>query len=286
MNNVQLNLVVGNPSFHNTSQISSLFSGYSNSGYMQPNMGGAYEVYDNTVRKAEYSAPATEAAVEADDFFVYPVKNFSLNKYQTSQMVLLQNEVTVDDYFEGNFNPVYEYYTPANTMTPVEVFHTLAFANKSGKPWTAGPILVEKSVPAVGELAIGQPVLETVPSNGNAKVVVSKSLSIPVFENDSMVSRESGAKVLNLGGNSVSLDLVKMQGRFTVENLSKEPVTLKLHRRIGGISVVGKTDVSITKKKPLPGSFNDEFMVEWTIKLKPGEKKNYNYEYAYYLRTY
>lgn len=275
--NATLNLVDGSPEVYQGGILSKLCGG---EGYINEYRQGKFNADIAAYKRAEEIE-----SENAGDYYIYTIKNFSLQKNQTELLQIFQKDIAVSHSFECGLSDVTEYFQPGEQMT-YPVFHVVEFVNPVKEPLTSAPVFVENPYSAGGDVLLGQPVLQAVATNGKAKVQVARNVNIPVTAMEFESNRIAGAYTTKADLNQLSFDLVQIEATAYVENQTKDEIVLKLVRNINGKALKSVPEWEIQNLPPVSGSVNKSLKATWNLKLKPGEKREIKYSYEYYLRMY
>lgn len=295
INGAELNLVIGTPEFSYGSVLSRLVSAAVLPSY-QPEDYYNFKTISNTsesaYRKSEPGSddnvPVYAESDKNEDFFFYTIHNFSLQKGQAAQVQILESKVNVEHSYVCDMDPIsmYSQPNPATTLEEagiIPVYHFLKFRNPEKVPLTAGPVMVEKAANH-RDMALGQPVLNTVPVGGLASVKLAQNLDLPVKQLEQESSRVERAKVMDNRYTQIYFDQITIKASVHVENQTNEEKTVVLKRKIAGKPLASDLAWNFKTLPPAgmdPNSYN---AVTWEVKLKPGEVKDFNYSYQYFLR--
>jgi hypothetical protein len=128
---------------------------------------------------------------------------------------------------------------------------------------------------------MGQDMLSFTPVGGENILRVTPATEVigsHTLEEKSRVPAE-----IRYGGNTVSFDLVTVEGTIKLRNIKKEPVELVLTRNLVG-EVVSATDAGKISREGLNlQAVNPNSIVKWNASLPPGEKE-IKYTYKIYVR--
>jgi len=287
--NADLNLVVAAPNIYSAYMPSSLVGNVN----WVPTPAGKYGYGDNRVSLANSSSESNDIAIsdtKVEDYFIYKISNFNLQKNQTALVQIQEGEINTEQYFQSVLPEVNEYSAPYTDvygeLPKYDVFHMLKFKNNLKQPLTSAPVLIESKISGGGNLVMSQPILNTTVVGGDCYLNIAKSLDIPLTMKETEKSRISNAKIVENKTEVVQYDNITMESNMHMENQGEKEVVLKVSRMVFGNLLKCDVDWKITSTKPRYGSSNPGNMVEWEIKLKPGEKKDITYSYQYYLRVY
>lgn len=295
MQNASLNLVVGDPTFVYGNQLSSLVSLEGNSyirDQKESDADGVAEYYDAEAPSIGRSKGAVGNSVvvqqsAAEDFYIYTLKNISLEKNSNNWVKILEMDVNVEhvytatlpDFSEGSAPNIVDDNEPGDYQS---VYHKLRFKNTGDQPLTSAPVFIESAPTEDKETALGQVIMDMVPKGNEAYISLALSMDMPLTFGDLESKRTADAKTTtNRYGNVFHYDLISMKSHFQVENKGDKEVKMQVYRWISG--KLGSSDVAwnVQTTKPIPGYYNDRNYVKWEFSLKPGEKRTVNYNFEY-----
>ncbi|MBL7812823.1 MAG: hypothetical protein JNL57_11415 [Bacteroidetes bacterium] len=291
MKNTELNLVVGAPEFSKGYTLSRLCGGESIAvdDWESPKAEENKAYFRNTAAGVPAPGGIEVSASKAEDYYMYTLKNFSLQKNEHAWVQILEENMDVQHYFTCGLPPVNEYSAPVtddgNANSYLDVYHKLKFKNPAKQTLTAAPVFVETEVSG-STVALSQPVLETVPVGGAGIITLARSTDIPVKETDTEVKRTPNAYSTPVSryGTSTVYDLVQMKSTVSLENQGSKEVKLELAKSISGKFLSSDAPNTVRTLKPDRGTPNANNLVTWEITLKPGEKKSFSFTFEYYLR--
>lgn len=298
LQNAELNLVVGQPSFTYGDLLSRLVE--SNNNYRPEfavDEGYVYKSVSNSASDGASRAYAPEApepvsvdAGKSEDFFYYTIRNFNLQKNQAAYVQILEEKINVTHQYLCQLNGVNTWYAPTYYSTLeeapiIQVGHYLKFANPAKQPLTAGPVFVEKNNNNK-DMALGQPVMSTVPVGGTANIYLTANLDLPVKQLEEELKRETSAKTVSTKSETIYFDLITVKAMVHLENQSNEEKTVSLRREVSGKPLTSDVPWTLKTYPPRATDPNSTNSISWEVKLKPGEKKDFYYTYEYYLRIY
>lgn len=286
LTNAQLNLVAASPEVFEGGIPSRLVGGYEQYQY-NSDMYGEGDGYAVENRAAAKVSDGVETG-SGEDYYIYAIKNVTLQKDQAALLNILEEDIDVNHVYLCQLYGNNEYSTPEGFGNPVTypVNHAIEFTNPSKQPLTAAPVFVETSASIGGNLLLGQPRMASVPIGGKTQLYIAQSLDIPVTQTESEKSRISNDRTEKSGEGYIQYDKVTIDAALHFENQGDKEVTLKLNRYIQGKPLATDLPWAV---KVLPATYsspNSNNEVTWTVKLKPGEKKDIKYSYEYFLRMY
>lgn len=295
LKNTEINLVVGEPSFYYGGLTSRLVGNHYSPVFdrMQEDNGGEMDDYEPahkvSVARAEALPPVSVDPSQSADFYIYTIKNFSLQKNQSAYVQILNESVDLEHKYECQLPGVNMYggvSYPNIEESPIQpVFHFLKFKNPVKQNLTDAPIFIENGENGK-DIALGQPRMEMIPVGGTAKVLLAQNPDLPVKMAEEETSRIANAYSLNNRNETLNFDLVTMKSAIHMENQGKKDMVVKLSRLLEGKTLTSDLPWTVNTTKPTMGSPNSNNNVSWEVKLKPGEKKDFSFSYQYYLRIY
>lgn len=297
LKNVDLTLTVGAPQFKygsqpdylalnfytGTSQTVSYSQGYlyNNSGV--PAMQGMYEGMDKNSRTYDWQDFTTYSTdgEKSNDLYKYRIGNVSLAMNTKSSFSIFSASIPYSDIYEVSIGDVVNFagtrYINNNPDQRYDVYHSFKLMNTTSNPFTTAPAFIqdEKLEP------LAQDEIKYTPKGGHVKVQLSRSPDIYVGNTEEQSNKTDNAKTYN----KVVYSKVTIKGSIPVENLQDKAISLNISKYINGHIL----DVSDNGKINIPGKYtglNPSSNAEWTIELKPNEKKTITYTYEVYVYNY
>ena len=283
LENVEINFVLGIPSFSFSHLDEPLFSGQPLSSFLAnlnqrshttasfANVITQQRAYVNrpTTAISDHSAIDDSGNLSKEDLFFYKKEQISLPSGGRMLVQLLETEVTFEDIYSVQLS---ESFNGRNSGTSEEniVWHSLKFKNNSGLPLSTGTISFVKNE-AGQATPVSQSQLNFVPAGQMAKVKMSQVPDISVFDYDKEVERQD--RVRN------NWDLVTVESTLEVANFKDQEVQLEVEREITGELI--KSDYPWESYSIVENlsAFNQKNKVCWDFTLKPGEKRKVTYRY-------
>jgi len=240
------------------------------------------------------ASPALSGGLTAhssQDLFVYNIKDADLASGERAAFPLLTADV--------NYRHVYtwetrrkrrssgqQYSAKGQSMSPVnlernEIWHQIELTNDSGLPWSTGPAITME-----GYLPLGQEMLGYTPRGG--KTMLPLTIAVDVLGKAS--EEETGRKTQALKVGSSYYTRIDCKGALEVTNYKAEPIELTIKYEFGGFAteISGGGEYSIGEYSQADWETNNytrqngHSTLSWELKLKPGEKKEVEYQYYYY----
>ncbi len=285
--NANLKLVVGNPNFLTTTQLSDLidfnfnsFNGFNGDIRFKNTAGTFYE--SGAVEKRDNSNDAS--AVSLSDLYLFSIKNFSMEKGERAFYPLMETNVKLEHKYVCNLTPngsvnnstimkKYSSFTEGS-----QFYHQLKIWNKSKSPFTAGTLMITKKVDGVQQaLATGQ--LNYTAIGNCSYVTLSNSPDIEIKEEENEIERTNNTKLWNKN----RYVAVKVQSTITIKNYKSSKAHLEVKRLVYG--TMEKSDTDYEKTNVINQYYvNEGANVTWLLDLGPNEEKKINYSYTVYIR--
>ena len=328
LKNANLNLVVGVPSFAfkdvidpmalqaTFTQLSPLFDANSRSaGAFANNIASQSYMFSNdldvnTRRNSNGSTGAAIPGLEdgpgagAEDFYLYNLKNITLQKGERMTFPLSSAPMTYEDIyrFETSAAPPidvyrnlnYEQQTAANKLlSEPKVMHKIRLSNGSKAPLTTAPMLIESR----GQL-LAQTLMTYTATGGRSDIDLAPAVDVTVKRRETEVKRTPNA--MQWQNNSYSR--VDVAGRLTINSFRGAPITLELSQQWPGtvnsagekgeIRKLGLGDDNSGGAAPAWASYdygnwlglNGISTVNWRVKIAAKGKMEIPYTYHYFVR--
>jgi hypothetical protein len=297
-------------------QLSQYFQPSSSTGYAFSNaiMSQSISVRGNAPGEAGGGPPeiAVETLGPQEDLFLYKVDHVSLKKGERMVVPVIEVKATYTDVYTWQipFSPPPELLSNIGSQEREQlmlmargsrVHHKLRLKNESEVPFTTGPALILKD----GRL-LAQSMIRYTSVGNEVDVDVTVATDIHAKKWEEQVARQDNARVIG-NHNYTRLD---MRGFLELTNYKKEPVTVEVTRAVLGSVTEASADGAVTQLNSfedwsyLPDSdmdawggwywrwwsswpwwwhsVNDIGQIKWTVALKPGEKKQLQYDWYYY----
>ena len=230
----------------------------------------AEEADDDFGGAMEASAPAE--GVQSEDLFFYPVAQFSAREGDVVALPLFAAELDYQHVYTWDVaDPSTFARQRGNTHRLSDVWHCIRMKNTLSVPLTKAPV----EFTSQNRIA-GQNTMPYTPAGGECTVKMNKAVNVMTDQSLSLVKREKYRSLRNRDTyrteNEVGLSL---------ENKTGKDITVEIKQRLNGIvSQAGdnaKTSVEVNFNDPE----NPSSAVQWTLQLKPGERKTVSYHYLY-----
>jgi hypothetical protein len=224
----------------------------------------------------EYSTAAEGQA--AEDLFLYPIADFSLNKDETAWVPLFSADMpykhiytwSIADLLDRN-NNTYR----AGKQAPEEVWHSCRLTNTLSMPLTtaAAEFITD------GEFT-GQDVCNYTPAKGETTIRINKALNVPAEQAEIEVERKRNAVTIQGYG----YDAVKLRGELRIKNKTGKTIGAEITKELSGEVIENAQKAKDTKTAKGLKQVNPKHLLKWEIDLKPGEERVLTYQYQVYIR--
>jgi hypothetical protein len=216
---------------------------------------------------------------QVEDYYFYNLRSIEMPKGGRYQFPIFETEIAPVHFYEcvlSNGGPNsyrddnYGRNNPEGKYNPV--IHYIEFKNNSTFPWTTG---VVNQFSGTDLQPISQDKLTYTAAGGTCKVKIAETPEIKIIKTEGNIKREEN--VIRFFDHSY--DRVTIEGQVCVINYKKEPITLKIKRKIEG-KPTKSPDLDWTlKQEEATLRINSEYNIEWEITLKPGEERKWKYQY-------
>jgi len=222
---------------------------------------------------------------QAEDYFFYKIRPGNFPSKSRFQYPIFDVEVDFVHFYESQLPDAgpgsilnYRNYEKQRSNEPkIPVYHFIEFLNKSKFPFTTGAVNISSHVGSL-TYPISQDFLPYAAPGAKCKVKIAQSSEIKVTHGEGDVARTMNKLQIF----TQSYDEVKVEGEVCTVNYKKEPVTIRIHRNIEG-APISSDHPWITKQEDATLRINPSYQIEWTIELKPGEEKKWQYSYIVYV---
>lgn len=222
------------------------------------NLSNAMFNYVDPNASADRVAGAGKSMAEADaaqDLFVYHATRTSIAKGARLALPLFAEEVAIRHLFTFDVSAE----TP---LTENRVWHQLELENKSGSPWTTGPVLMMRN-----GVPLAQEILKFTTKGGCARVPVTIAPDVRAMKKVVELDRAPSA----LTWNHQLFAKIKKKVTVTVKNQRDKKVVLSVAidavGRAEGANAGGKVELE-TLDGPNPKS-----TARWELELAPGQSR-------------
>jgi len=259
----------------------------------------AGERFDAGPAAGEIEMAPELAAEGSQDLFVYTVGKVSLKRGERSTHPLWQAGAALRHLYTMDVRVVrdprsaaYSYSggkqgIPGGETAPDRtgsspVWHELELANESKVPWTTGAALLLR-----GTVPLGQDLLGYTPVGGKALVPMTVAVDLRGTYEEVEVERQSNA----LQWSRSTYSLVRKKGILRLRSHRTEPSSVRGTVSVGGraesASDGGRIVVNDLRSGDWGGSgyaVNNHSDLTWEVELAPGETKELEYTFSFYVQ--
>jgi hypothetical protein len=336
LDNATVNLVIGVPTFafkdtpdpvalsQVAAQLSRFFKEETQTGFAFQNA-----ILSQNTRMGEYTrpvppVPAPAAARDlgpdapeggqAEDLFVFTVKNITLRKGERMVLSVMEQPVTYKDVYTLDlpYAPPPEVRRSFNATQQAElarllgqpkVMHKIRLTNTGHSPLTTAPALV-----LAGDRLLAQSLMTYTAPGANSDVSITTAVEVEARKTEKESERFKDAvqwSTPSQNMRSVAYDRLSMTGSVCVINFKKDPVDIEITRHVvGNVDQADHDGVAaqanLADEATLLGAgdypgwwswhgwqdwwyhFNGMGRIDWKVSLKPGEKMELGYRWHYY----
>jgi len=197
----------------------------------------------------------------ATDFTVYGVKDLTLRRGEKAVVTLFRKKITYGHVYRWNTSAALEHYLVLHNNTP--------------SAWTTGPCLaLSKGGP------LSEDLLRYTPKGAKGEFPVTTAVNVAKTTSETEADRKLKA---HSPSHNVYFDLVKLDGKITLRNYEKRPVTVVVTAPIQGKPLTADNDGKTTTYTDKLRLLERRGSVQWVITIKPGETKTLKYTYERYV---
>lgn len=320
LEDVELNLVVGVPSFIMGGQLSpmALREGglWLSSYFMPPGRGADSGLgYLSNAMLSQRAMPARDSGSSAggpdipsegqtEDLFLYNRPHFSLKKGGRAVVELVQVTVPYEDVYTWDIPavPPPEMWENVNrdelrqavaAMSGAKAMHKVRLTNTGSVPWTTGPAAVFKS----GAL-LGQQLMTYTSLKNTVDLPVTIATDLNTKKEETEIGREPNALTLN----RKDFTKVLLHGKITVTNFKDKAARLYVNRLTLGRVTAATDDGKIVQVNAIESDelltegvraywwswpwwwfrANSVSRVSWEVTVPAGESATFEYDWYYY----
>jgi len=226
---------------------------------------------------------AAEAGAVAEDLFLYPAGQVTLDRSEVAYVPLFTESVPyrhvyqwdIPDYVDERGRYDYNRGQPDSQDIEQEVWHSLRLTNTTKVPWTTAPGQTTKN----GAI-LGQDTLKYTPVGGDVTLRITRAVGLKAEQIELETNRKREA--MRLYGDV--FDLITVQGRLSVLNAQGKAVAMEITKTLSG--EVKSTEPDAQREKLAKGlrRMNGLTKLTWTINLPPAAEKQLTYTYEVYVR--
>jgi hypothetical protein len=229
----------------------------------------------------EYSS-ASEG-MTAEDFFFYPVKNFTLKNNETAWIPLFTAEMTYEHIYTWKIKDFVDneerYYTqsePQNEQQAEVVWHSCRLVNSLNMPLTTASAEFITN----GEFT-GQDVCYYTPPKGETTIKINKALNVLAEQTEIEIERKRDASVFH----GYRYDWVKVRGELKIKNKLDKNIKLEISKQLTGEVLESSLKCKDVKTAKGLKQVNEKHQLTWEIDLAADDEKNISYQYQVYIKN-
>jgi hypothetical protein len=220
--------------------------------------------YDpSTLNSLLTNQPATESA-GAGDYTVYQHENLTLRKGERAMVTLMSHTVKYRHRYDWD--------------GVGSVQHKLLLSNSTSTPWTTGSCLTMTSAQPLSE-----DILKYTPVGGQGELAITTAINLAKEAQEHEIDRRFKAHEPR---SNEFFDLVTIQGAITVKSFEKQPVELVISKAVTGKPITCSHDGILRSDASKLRLVEREGMIDWSVKLNPGEEVKLVYTYERYVPSY
>ena len=220
--------------------------------------------YDpSTLNSLLTNQPATESA-GAGDYTVYQHENLTLRKGERAMVTLMSHIVKYRHRYDWD--------------GVGSVQHKLLLSNSTSTPWTTGSCLTMTSAQPLSE-----DILKYTPLGGQGELAITTAINLAKEAQEHEIDRRFKAHEPR---SNEFFDLVTIQGAITVKSFEKQPVELVISKAVTGKPITCSHDGILRSDASKLRLVEREGMINWSVKLNPGEEVKLVYTYERYVPSY
>jgi hypothetical protein len=220
--------------------------------------------YDpSTLNSLLTNQPATESA-GAGDYTVYQHENLTLRKGERAMVTLMSHTVKYRHRYDWD--------------GVGSVQHKLLLSNSTSTPWTTGSCLTMTSAQPLSE-----DILKYTPVGGQGELAITTAINLAKEAQEHEIDRRFKAHEPR---SNEFFDLVTIQGAITVKSFEKQPVEIVISKAVTGKPITCSHDGILRSDASKLRLVEREGMIDWSVKLNPGEEVKLVYTYERYVPSY
>ncbi len=233
------------------------------------------EGFDESVREESGTGAGLSGAAE-QDLFLYSLPKISLSKGERGLYNLFAADVAYEHLYEWTVteNDSIDVYGDKQSRSDPNakdvVWHSLILKNSTNYPWTSAPAMVLS-----GDKPVSQDILRYAPKGAPGVVRLSVAPDVRSSQKEMEVERKSSAAKFF----DHDYDVVTIEGTLKMTNYKKEPIKLRVTKRLIGTVLTAEENPKTEKVAEELRAVNPRTTMTWEITLMPGVKKNITYRY-------
>lgn len=232
--------------------------------------------YEADAAKSVYSAAGT--GEQTEDLFYYTLRDITLPKNERAAFELFSGPLPFEHVYSWDipiitWNPYINQNVRADNP-PEDVWHFVKFKNIFPQPVTTGPALIVS-----GDKLIAQDILHYTPSEGLARVRITKAMDIKAEREEVEINRDRQSRVLR----NQSYDLVTVEGTLTLQNFKAEAVLIEISKMVEGEFISSTHKVDAVKVAESLNDVNPRTRMKWEITIPANGTVEIGYRYKLYV---
>ncbi len=253
--------------------------------YMVTQQALLYNAAGEFERDERSLVPGYSTAAEglfAEDFFFYPVNDFTLKNNETAWIPLFTAEMPYEHIYTWKIKDFVDkeehYYNQTETQQEnkaEEVWHSCRITNILNMPLTTAPAEFITN----GEFT-GQDVCYYTPSKGETTIRINKALNVSAEQSEIEIDRKRDASIIH----GYRYDLVKVRGELKIRNNIDKKIKLEITKELTGEVLESTPKSEDVKTAKGLKQVNEKHILTWQIDLAAGGEKNISYQYQVYIR--
>jgi len=250
---------------------------------------------------AEDSGPQVTDSSQAEDLFLFTIRNVTLKKGQRLSLPVAEHKLKYKDIYTLDlpFSPPVDVRGNLNADQQAEVArlldaprlkHKIRITNSGTAPLTTGPALILRD-----ERVLSQGTMLYTPHKATSDLEIGTAVDIQVTRSETESSRTPSAVRVN--GDLYTE--VNLSGSIKLTNYRKESVEVELRREVLGSAKSASHNGRIEKLNTVAeypvwwryygwpswwNQMNSIARITWNVTLAPGQSVDLNYTWQYYWR--
>jgi hypothetical protein len=313
LNNVTANLVIGVPSFafkdmldplalaSATTPLSNYFQTSARSALSNAIGSQALAPARPGTAPAEDSTPQFTNHSQAEDLFLFTIRNVTLKKGQRLSLPVAEHKLKYKDIYTVDlpFSPPVDVRTNLSAEQQEEVArlldtprprHKIRITNSGTAPLTTAPALIVRD-----ERVLSQGTMLYTPPNATGDLEIGTAVDIQVTRSETESSRTPSAVRVN----GELYTEVNLTGSIKLTNFRKESVDVELKREVLGAARSATHNGRVERLSTVAeypvwwryyswpywwNQMNSIARITWNVTLAPGQSVDLNYAWQYYWR--
>jgi len=293
LNDVALNLAIGNPSLAFGKELDPIVSNYqAPPQYPRPqpyynnmpralskaaeSMGAPMQYDAQAIELPEYQTAAGE---EAKDLYIYTTGKVTIAKSERSIVPVAQTNIDFEEVYIAalsDHTSIVNNRTINNPDQTISPDNFIVFSNKSDFPFANAPVMMLDE----NDNVLGQASMDFTPKGAETKMRIGDGKSIVIKNNEEEIERKERVKTTK----NQTFDRVYAKGEIKIKNNYGKAVKLKLNKSLNG--EITFAEEGKTKKQGLNYySFNPVSEMSWELNLAVGASKTLEYKYEVLIPT-